>query len=95
MTEKRKPSTRNRGEPPLKKRLPTPTPPPIPSEPVEEGLPVRLKDDQELPTFFAPQERDLPIEDYQSVSERLNLHHFEDVPELIQDFPIAVFWLHQ
>lgn len=75
MAEKRKPSTRNRGEPPLKKRLLTPTPPPPapePSEPVEEGLPVKVKDNDELPTLPVQQEKDLPLTDYQSISERLN-----------------------
>ncbi len=76
MTEKRKLSTRNRGEPPLKKRestpLPPPPPPPPPPQvvPVEEGLPVKLKDGQPLPILPEQQVVDLSISDFQTISER-------------------------
>ena len=78
--EKRRLSTRNRGEPPLKKRAltppvtprapPPPTAPPQPPEPVEEGLPFRLKDPRLLPTLPEPQDLDLSAQEYQTISER-------------------------
>ena len=78
--EKRRLSTRNRGEPPLKKRALTPpvTPraPPLSTAPaqapehVEEGLPFRLKDPRLLPTLPEPQDLDLSAEEYQTISER-------------------------
>ena len=78
--EKRRLSTRNRGEPPLKKRAltppvtprapPPPTAPPQPLEPVEEGLPFRLKDPRLLPTLPEPQDLDLSDQEYQTISER-------------------------
>lgn len=79
MSEKRRISTRNRGEPPLKKRAlspPAPTPqkaapaPPPPAAPVEEGLPVKLRDGRTLPTQPGLQNLDLPFRAYQTVSER-------------------------
>ena len=77
MSEKRRLSTRNRGEPPLKRRAVTPLPPPAPPvppprpvEPTELGLPIRLRDGQPLPTLPEPQERNLPDRTYQSISER-------------------------
>ena len=77
MSEKRRLSTRNRGEPPLKRRAVTPPPPPAPPappprpvEPTELGLPIRLRDGQPLPTLPEPQERNLPNRTYQSISER-------------------------
>lgn len=83
MTEKRM-STRNRGEPPLKKRALTPTPPPPPPprappaksakapEPVElreEGLPVKLIEGRPLPTLPEPQDVALSAKAFQSISE--------------------------
>ena len=78
--EKRRLSTRNRGEPPLKKRAltppvtprapPPPTVPPQPPEPVEEGLPFRLKDPRLLPTLPEPQDLDLSAQEYQTIVER-------------------------
>ena len=78
--EKRRLSTRNRGEPPLKKRALTPpvaprapppsTAPPQTPEPVEEGLPFRLKDPRLLPTLPEPQDLDLSAQEYQTISER-------------------------
>ena len=71
--EKRKPSTRNRGEPPLKKRQsspPPPQPPQRPKAPVEEGLPVKLKDGQPLPTLAEQQDAKLSIAEFQSIAER-------------------------
>ena len=75
MTEKRKLSTRNRGEPPLKIRQstpPQPPPPPPPSQiaPVEEGLPVKLKDGQPLPVLPEQLDVDLSTTDFQTISER-------------------------
>ncbi|MCJ1243808.1 hypothetical protein MMC30_001005, partial [Trapelia coarctata] len=51
MAERRKPSTRYRGEPPPKKRVSTPPPPPKPPKPkvpspmvdVDENLPTKLR----------------------------------------------------
>lgn len=89
MTEKRRLSTRNRGEPPLKKRALTPPPPPAPSraapahpplpptEPIVEGLPVRLRDGQALPTLLEPQNSSLSDKVYQTVAERLVLDFSE------------------
>lgn len=82
--EKRRLSTRNRGEPPLKKRAlsppvvtpranPPPSAPPQPVEPMEEGLPFRLKDPRLLPTVLEPQDLDLSAQDFQTISERLAL----------------------
>lgn len=73
--EKRKPSTRNRGEPPVKKRpvdAKSPTPAPLPNlpEPVDDSLPFTLKDDQELPTVPTQQDRQLSAVQFQSISER-------------------------
>ena len=77
--DKRRLSTRNRGEPPMKKRAltppapPRPPPPsalPQPTEPMEEGLPFRLKDPRILPTLSEPQDPNLSTQDYQTVSER-------------------------
>ena len=79
MMEKRRLSTRNRGEPPLKKRAMTPpapprappsSAPPDPIEPMEEGLPFRLKDPRLLPTLPEPQHGDLSPQAYQTISER-------------------------
>ena len=81
--EKRRLSTRNRGEPPLKKRALTPpapsraAPPPTqPNEPLEEGLPTRIKDPRLLPTLPEPQDPNLSNKEYQTISERsaLPLH---------------------
>lgn len=78
--EKRRLSTRNRGEPPLKKRAltplitprapPPPPTPPQPTEPMEEGLPFRVKDPRLLPTLPEPQDSDLSTQEYQTISER-------------------------
>ena len=77
--DKRRLSTRNRGEPPLKKRAltppvprapPPPSAPPQQTEPMEEGLPFRLKDPRLLPTVPEPQDLDLSNQEYQTVSER-------------------------
>ena len=83
MTEKRM-STRNRGEPPLKKRALTPTPPPPPRsaaksakappppeppEIKEEGLPIKLVEDRPLPTVLEPQSVKLSTKAFQSISE--------------------------
>ncbi len=77
MIEKRKLSTRNRGEPPIKKRRqstapPPPTPQPL-TVPVEEGLPVKLKDGQPLPTVPEQQNASLSITEFQSIAERFVL----------------------
>ena len=76
MSEKRRLSTRYRGEPPPKRRALTPppptppAPPPRPVEPTELGLPIRLRDGQPLPTLPEPQETKLSDRTYQSISER-------------------------
>ncbi|KAK4692356.1 hypothetical protein P7C71_g4830, partial [Lecanoromycetidae sp. Uapishka_2] len=80
MMEKRRLSTRNRGEPPLKKRALTPPAPPAPpraapalppppAEPIIEGLPTKLRDGQPLPTLPGPQDSSLSDKAYQTVSE--------------------------
>ena len=73
MSEKRKPSTRYRGEPPPKRRALTPTPPPI-SEPadieLEDELPMKLREGQPLPTLKESQGLDLPTTSFQDISER-------------------------
>ena len=79
MTEKRRISTRNRGEPPLKKRALSPTsppvsaapPPPPPTEPLKAGLPVRLAEGRPLPTLPKPQDTSLSNESYHTIAERL------------------------
>ena len=78
--DKRRLSTRNRGEPPMKKRAltppapprapPLPSIPPQPAEPMEEGLPFRLKDPRLLPTLSEPQDASLSTHTYQTISER-------------------------
>ena len=83
MSEKRM-STRNRGEPPQKKRALTPTPPPPPAraastktakappEPVEvkeEGLPVKIVEGRPLPTSPEPQDANLSNKAFQSIAE--------------------------
>ena len=78
--DKRRLSTRNRGEPPLKKRAltppapsrapPPPSAPPATIEPREEGLPFRLKDPRLLPTLPEPQDANVSTEEYQTISER-------------------------
>lgn len=77
--DKRRLSTRNRGEPPMKKRALTPPAPPRapllpsippqPAEPMEEGLPFRLKDPRLLPTLSEPQDASLSTHAYQTISE--------------------------
>ena len=79
MAEPRRISTRYRGEPPPKRRALTPTPPPvtpphakpipIPIEPVEEGLPVKLREGQSLPTLSEVQDTDLSTKAFQTISE--------------------------
>lgn len=74
-------STRNRGEPPLKKRALTPTPPPPRAAPAktakapdpveirEEGLPVRLSEGRPLPTLPEPQDINVSAKAFQTISE--------------------------
>lgn len=76
MSEKRRPSTRYRGEPPAKKRATTPTPPPQPRPPPtpaapaeDDSLPTRLQDGQKLPTLPEPQDLELRDSEYQNISE--------------------------
>ena len=79
MTEKRRVSTRNRGEPPLKKRALSPLRPPVSApqptpprtEPLKAGLPIRLVDGRPLPTLPEPQDPCLPNTSYQTIAERL------------------------
>ena len=77
MSEQRRLSTRNRGEPPLKKRAmspPTPStapaPLPPPAEPLKEGLPTKLKEGRPLPTLSEPQNQSLPVTSHQTIAER-------------------------
>ena len=73
MTEKRRKSTRNRGEPPFKKRAATPPPPPQPQPTAverEKGLPLKLQESQILPTLTEMQDQSLPDMEYQSITER-------------------------
>lgn len=64
-------STRSGGEPPLKKRASSPLLPPLPLvEHVEEGLPISLKDGEDLPTLPTQQDKNLPDAQYQSIAER-------------------------
>lgn len=93
MSEKRRLSTRNRGEPPLKKRALTPPPPPTapaprppPPEPIEEGLPVKLREGQTLPTLAEPQEKDLSTKAFQTISERSFLLLASEI-SFLTDFP--------
>lgn len=74
MAEKRKirQSTRARGESLLRKGLNSPSPP-RQIEPLEEGLPYKLKDDQDLPILSRPQDKDLCPTEYQSIAERLEV----------------------
>ena len=74
MSEKRKPTTRYRGEPPPKRRQFSP-PPPVsvtskerPKQ-LDQALPTKLKDGQSLPTQPEKQESNLPHAGYQSISE--------------------------
>ena len=71
MAEKRKirQSTRTRGESPLRKG----PSPPRQIEPLEEGLPYKIKDDQDLPILSRPQDQDLCSTEYQSIAERLEV----------------------
>ena len=78
MAEKRKYSgreTRYRGERPPKRRASTPPPPtPLRPEPVkvetEEGLPMKLKEGQALPTLPERQDSNLSSVEYQSIDDR-------------------------
>lgn len=85
MFEPRKPSTRNRGEPPKKrpstppqklpppkKRAASPTPKPPPPEAVEDGLPTKLKDGQPLPALGEQQSDEALLKGYQGIAERLD-----------------------
>lgn len=77
MSEKRRPSTRFRGEPPAKKHATTPTPPPepksapTPAAVLDDGsLPTKLQDGQKLPILPEIQEENLRDSEYQSIPER-------------------------
>ncbi|KAI4126265.1 MAG: hypothetical protein LQ347_005037 [Umbilicaria vellea] len=85
MSELRKPSTRNRGEPPKKrpstppqkppppkKRALSPASKPPPPELVEEGVPTKLRDGQPLPTLPEPQSDEALMKGYQGIAERLD-----------------------
>ncbi|KAL6716647.1 hypothetical protein ACLMJK_006215 [Lecanora helva] len=85
MAEKRRTSTRYRGEPPLKKRALSPpstpavstaaaAPPPShhhppPREPPHNGLPTNWKEGQPLPTQPAMQDEDVCSKSYQTIAE--------------------------
>lgn len=64
-------STRSGGEPPVKKRIsspPSPSPPPVKN--IDESLPTRLRDGEELPTLSTQQDKNLSDSQYQSITER-------------------------
>ncbi|MCJ1391028.1 hypothetical protein MMC18_003889 [Xylographa bjoerkii] len=74
MSERRKPSTRYRGEPPPKRRLSTPSPPPKPkaASPVvrlDEAIPSKLRGGQPLPTSTKPPDIGLPRRQFQDIRE--------------------------
>jgi len=69
MVEKRKLSTRARGEP-LTKRAPTPPQASSPSELLDVGLPTKLQDAKALPTLNEPQPNALSAREYQNIAER-------------------------
>ena len=81
MSEKRKPTTRYQGQrPPKRRQLSSPTPPiaipklPTPKQVVKipkEELPVKLKENQSLPTQTEVQDQHLSDLDFQSIAERL------------------------
>lgn len=85
MSELRKPSTRNRGEPPKKrpstppqkppppkKRAVSPAPKPPPPASFEDGLPAKLRDGQPLPTLPEPQGDETLMKGYQGIAERFD-----------------------
>lgn len=64
-------STRSGGEPPAKKRISSPLPSsPPPVKDIDEGLPTRLRDGEELPTLPTQQDKNLSDTQYQSITER-------------------------
>ncbi|MCJ1379888.1 hypothetical protein MMC17_002991 [Xylographa soralifera] len=74
MSERRKPSTRYRGEPPPKRRLSTPPPAPklkaaSPVADLDEAIPSKLKGGQPLPTSTKPPDLDLPRRQFQDIRE--------------------------
>ncbi|KAI9879708.1 MAG: hypothetical protein M1830_007493 [Pleopsidium flavum] len=68
MVEKRKLSTRARGDPPRKQAS---TPPQEPSflEPLDEGLPTKLQDGKPLPALHEQQLKNLSAREYQNIAE--------------------------
>ena len=70
MAEKRKMSTRSGGELPPKKRVSSLSPSPSPVKHIDEGLPTRLRDGEELPTLPVQQDKNLDDALYQSIAER-------------------------
>lgn len=69
MGEKRKLSTRARGEL-QRKRTPTPPPEPISPGVQDEGLPTRLQEGKPLPTLSEPQPIPLSTAGYQTIVQR-------------------------
>ena len=64
-------STRSGGEPPMKKRISSSLPSsPPPVKTIDEGLPIRLRDGEELPTLPTQQDKNLSDTQYQSITER-------------------------
>lgn len=64
---------RNRGEPPLKKRALTPPPAPPPTmveKAVPQGLPLKLQENQVLPTLSELQDQSLLDANYQNIADR-------------------------
>lgn len=60
-------STRSGGEPPVKKRISL-SPPPVKN--IDESLPTRLRDGEELPTLPTQQDKNLSDTLFQSIAER-------------------------
>lgn len=64
-------TTRSGGEPPAKKRALSPIHLPVtPLKPVEDGLPIKLTDGEELPTLSTQQSQNLSNARFQSIAER-------------------------
>ncbi|MCJ1438193.1 hypothetical protein MMC27_007580 [Xylographa pallens] len=74
MSERRKPSTRYRGEPPPKRHLSTPPPPPklkavSPVAELDDAIPSKVKGGQPLPTSTKPPDIGLPRRQFQDIRE--------------------------
>ena len=84
MVEKRKATTRAKGEAPAKRRASaqiieeskeTPAPEAVAVEAVTNSLPTKLSDGKPLPTLDEPQPLDLSNKEYQSIAQRFAPPH--------------------